>query len=351
MKILIATGGTGGHIFAGLAIAEEIEHLGASVIIVGSKFGMEKAIVPGSYKLRMISQKPLLGKRFMRKVEFPFFLALSLIESLHIIIREHPNGVIGTGGFGAFSPVFVSSLLGIPTIITEVDSIPGLTTRILSKFVKEAWLSFELAKKKLSGAKVKVAGFPVRKEITVTKKTLKDFGLTPGKPTILVFGGSRGASSINKVFNKTISLLPRDFQFIWQVGKDKLQSRQVGKNAWITEFIDDMGSAYGNSQLVVSRAGALTIGELTAVGLPSILIPYPYATQNHQLLNARFLERMGAAKIILDKDLNPNILANAIKSVVGNSELRSQMSQAAKRLGTTGVARRIAKRMIELSKR
>ncbi|MDI6839746.1 MAG: undecaprenyldiphospho-muramoylpentapeptide beta-N-acetylglucosaminyltransferase [bacterium] len=349
MKILIATGGTGGHIFAGLAIAEEIKHFMASVTIVGSKFGMESALVPMNYKLLLTSQKPFLGKGLTKKLTFPFFLIVSFIESLYIIVKEKPMGVIGTGGFGSFSPVFLSALLGIPTIIIEVDSVPGLATKILSRFVAEVWLSFEVAKNKLPGSKIKLTGIPVRRSIKMVIKSLNDFGLTPGKPTILIFGGSRGASSINEVFSKTIPLLPDDFQFIWQTGKlNELNKLKEFKRVWTSEFIDDMGSAYGNSQLVISRAGALTIGELTTVGIPSILIPYPYATQNHQLLNAQFLENNGAAKVILDKDLTPSILANEIKSIIYNPVLRTRMAQAAKDLCTPDVAEKIAKRILSL---
>jgi UDP-N-acetylglucosamine--N-acetylmuramyl-(pentapeptide) pyrophosphoryl-undecaprenol N-acetylglucosamine transferase len=143
MKVIIATGGTGGHIFPGLAIADELEKRNVQVTIVGSKFGMERKIINQRYPLKLTWQKPLLGRNAREKLMFPLFLKVSLLQSIYILMREHPNGVLGTGGFGSFSIVFAATLLGIPTIITEIDSSPGLTTRILSRFVFEVWLAFD----------------------------------------------------------------------------------------------------------------------------------------------------------------------------------------------------------------
>ncbi|MCK4307075.1 UDP-N-acetylglucosamine--N-acetylmuramyl-(pentapeptide) pyrophosphoryl-undecaprenol N-acetylglucosamine transferase, partial [candidate division WOR-3 bacterium] len=217
MKIIIATGGTGGHIFTGLAIAEELDNLGGKVLIVASKSALPDAIIQKQYPLELTCQRPLLGKNLKQKLAFPVFLGLSLFQSIYIIMREAPDGVIGTGGFGSFSLVFVAAFLHIPTIITEIDSVPGLTTKILSRFAHEIWLAFPSAKSKLPTKKTMLAGVPVRKKITKPTKTIKDFGLCENKPTIFVFGGSRGARHINEVLEKILDLkiLP-DFQFIWQ---------------------------------------------------------------------------------------------------------------------------------------
>ena len=352
MKIIIATGGTGGHIFTGLAIAEELDNLGGKVLIVASKSALPQGIIQKQYPLELTCQRPLLGKNLKQKLAFPVFLGLSLFQSIYIIMRTAPDGVIGTGGFGSFSLVFVAAFLHIPTIITEIDSIPGLTTKILSRFAHEIWLAFPSAKNKLPTKKTRLAGVPVRKKITRPTKIIKDFGLSDNKPTIFVFGGSRGAQHINEVLEKVLDLkiLP-DFQFIWQTGnwnsKLKTQNSKL-KEVYITKFIDDIENAYANADLVVSRAGALTIGEITAIGLPAILIPYPYAAEQHQLLNARALEKMGAASVILDKDLNSELLAKEIKRIIEDKKLQTNMKTAMKKFSNPETAKLIAKRMLEL---
>ncbi|MCK4352730.1 UDP-N-acetylglucosamine--N-acetylmuramyl-(pentapeptide) pyrophosphoryl-undecaprenol N-acetylglucosamine transferase [candidate division WOR-3 bacterium] len=432
MKVIIATGGTGGHIFTGLAIAEELKELGGEVLIVGSKFGLETSLVPNyGYRLKLTSQKPLLGKGVLRKLEFPFFLFISFIQSLIILIDEKPRVVVGTGGFGSFSFVAIAALFGIPTLITEIDSIPGLATRVLSRLrrVAEVHIAFKVAKKRLPGKKVTITGFPIRREIMKVTKSLKDFGLSTKNPTIFIFGGSQGAHSINEAFVKAYELLPSNFQFIWQTGthfsllpkesrsgllrngatssevpinrdserghfplrgprtltssvESRARSSREGRgeplrgegrgeplrgegrgegrgeplpNIYIQDFIQDMGSAYGNSCLVVSRAGALTIGEITTLGIPAILIPYPHATQNHQLLNAQILKREGAASIILDNPsadgLNPTILTNEIEKIIKDPVLQRKMSKAAKKLGTPKAAKIIALRALQVGSR
>lgn len=355
MKIIIATGGTGGHIFTGLAIAEELDNLGVKVLIVASKSGMTGAIVKDRYPLKLTWQRALLGKSPKQKLAFPVFLWLSLFQAIYIIMREAPDGVIGTGGFGSFSLVFVAAFLHIPTIITEIDSVPGLTTKILSRFAHEIWLAFPSAKSKLPAKKTMLAGVPVRKKITKPTKTIKDFGLCENKPTIFVFGGSRGARHINEVLEKVLDLkiLP-DFQFIWQTGDSQLRGEPLATrnsklpNVYITKFIDDIENAYANADLVVSRAGALTIGEITAIGLPAIFIPYPYATGQHQLLNARALEKTGAAKVILDKDLTSELLAKEIKRIIEDKKLLAKMKTAMKQFSNPATAKLIANRMLEL---
>lgn len=352
-KIIIGTGGTGGHIFAGIAIAKELEVRGVEVLFVGSRFGMERSIVQGKYPLRLTWQRALVGRKLKEKLEFPLFLIVSFFQSMYILLKERPSGVIGTGGFGSFSIIFISALFGLPTIITEVDSLPGLTTRILSRFVFEVCLAFESAQNRLPSRPTKVIGFPVREGITKRTKTIEEFGLKAGKPTILVLGGSRGAYKINQVVKEVVKLLP-EFQFIWQTGaqtpslSSPIDKQKVEANVWVSEFIEDMGSAYGNVDLAIARAGALTIGELAIVGVPSILIPYPYAAGEHQLKNAKILEKKGAARVVLEKDLTPQILANEIRKLIEDKELQIKMKTAIKKFSTPNTAKLIAKRMIKL---
>lgn len=315
IKIIVATGGTGGHICTALAIADELIEKDVNVLLVGSQIGLEKKIISGKYRFKSTSQRPLLGKKIKAKLMFPIFLIIALVQAIKILVEEKPDGVIGTGGFGSFNCVFIASLLGIPTIISEIDSIPGLTTKALANFVYEIWAAFPCAKDNLPSKKVHIGGFPVRREITLCTKNIKDFGLKENKFTVFIFGGSRGAQAINKVMPETIGLLGKEFQFIWQTGNINLTESKVDNesNVYMTDFINDMGSVYGNSDILISRAGALTIGEIIATGIPAILIPYPYATQQHQMKNAKLLEKRGLAKIIPESKLTPEKLVREIK--------------------------------------
>lgn len=321
MKVLIATGGTGGHIFTAFAIAEELSSKGVDILLVGSRSGLEKQLMVGTYRLKFTSQRPLLGKGLKAKLIFPFFMILGLIQSLKIISEERPDGVVGTGGFGSFGCVFIASLMGLPTLINELDSVPGLTTKVLSIFAYEISAAFPSVKKDLPGRKVRINGFPVRKEITRCNKSIVDYGLDAAKRTILIFGGSRGARGINKLIPGLAETLKGEVQFIWQTGDSKITNEYKGKaGMYVTDFISDMGSAYGNSDLVISRSGALTVGELMATGLPAILIPYPYATKQHQMVNARWLEKQGLTRVISERDITVELLAYEIREQLKASE-------------------------------
>lgn len=345
MKILIATGGTGGHIFTAFEIADEFISRKIEILLVGSKLGLEKKLMLGKYRFKFTSQHPFLGKKLKTKIMFPFFSLIALIQAVSILLKERPDGVIGTGGFGSFSCVFVAAILGIPTLITEIDSIPGLTTKVLANFVYAISTAFPSAKNNLPAKKVKISGFPVRKEITKCTKKITEYGLEENKYTVLVFGGSRGAQAINKIIPEVKKLLQNEFQFIWQTGDSRITAEHKNKNnIYVADFIDDMGSAYGNSHLVVSRAGALTIGEIMTTGIPAILIPFPYATKQHQMINAKWLEKQGLAKVIPEEKLTPEKLANEIK-------IQLQNGKKSRKQKYCDAAKLIADRMINIINR
>ncbi|MDD5530725.1 MAG: undecaprenyldiphospho-muramoylpentapeptide beta-N-acetylglucosaminyltransferase [bacterium] len=344
IKIIVATGGTGGHICTALAIADELIERNVNVLLVGSQIGLEKKIISDKYRFKSTSQRPLLGKKLKAKLMFPIFLVMALVQAIKILVEEKPDGVIGTGGFGSFNCVFMASLLGIPTIISEIDSIPGLTTKVLSNFAYEIWAAFPCAKDHLPSKKVHIGGFPVRKEITMCTKNIKDFGLKENKITVFVFGGSRGAQAINKVMPKTIELLGKEFQFIWQTGTANTEGKS--DNVYISNFINDMGSVYGNSDILISRSGALTIGEIMATGIPAILIPYPYATQQHQMKNAKLLEKRGFARIIPESKLTPEKLAQEIKTYILEKHKKTNVQKPEK---ASNAAKLIANRIIEIA--
>jgi UDP-N-acetylglucosamine--N-acetylmuramyl-(pentapeptide) pyrophosphoryl-undecaprenol N-acetylglucosamine transferase len=342
MKVIIATGGTGGHIFVGISLGDELRKNGWDVVFVGSRFGMERKLIPKSYRVVLTSQVPFLGKGIRAMPRFFALLFVSFIESMLILLREHPNRVVGTGGYGSFSLVFIAKILGIPTFITEVDTVPGLATRVLSRLVQEIYLGSPLSKKWVpKNKKVFVTGIPVRSSILERDRdeSLKKFGLKPN-PTVLVVGGSRGASSISSALCEALEYFPKHLQFILQTGEKDFKNiniwvkKNYSKRVKVFKFIDDMGSAYACADLVVSRAGALAISEIEANSKPAILVPYPYAARDHQLLNAKVLERSGAAKIILDNELDGKVLAEEVLRIVEDNELRKRMQEAAKNLSS-----------------
>jgi UDP-N-acetylglucosamine--N-acetylmuramyl-(pentapeptide) pyrophosphoryl-undecaprenol N-acetylglucosamine transferase len=348
MKIIVATGGTGGHICTALAVAEQLMEKNVDVLLVGSQIGLEKKIISEKYRFKSTSQRPLLGKKLKAKLMFPIFLIIALGQAVKILLEEKPDGVVGTGGFGSFNCVFIASLLGIPTIISEIDSIPGLTTKMLSNFVYEIWAAFPCAKENLPSKKVHIGGFPVRKEITICTKNIKYFGLKEDKITVFIFGGSRGAQAINKVMPETIKLLGKDFQFIWQTGNTNTDENKPD-NVYTASFINVMGSVYGNSDILVARSGALTIGEIMATKIPAILIPFPYATQQHQMKNAKLLEKQGLARIIPEPQLTPEKLAREIKKYIADKHNKINCEQKIEK--TSNAANLIADRIIEIARR
>jgi len=353
MKVIIATGGTGGHIFVGISLGDKFRKNGWDVLFVGSRFGMERKLIPKSYRILLTSQIPFLGKGIRAMPWFFTLLFVSFIESILILLRERPNRVVGTGGYGSFSLVFIATIVGIPTFITEVDTVPGLATKILSRFVQEIYLGSPISKRWLPKSRnVFVTGIPVRSSILEKDrdKAFKKFGFKPN-PTVLVIGGSRGASSINRAFCEALEYFPSHLQFILQTGEKDFENismllkRQYPNRVKVFKFIEDMGCAYACADLVVSRAGALAIAEIEATNKPSILVPYPYAARNHQLLNAKVLERSGAAKLILDNELNGKVLAKEVLRIIENDELRKRMREAAKNLSSLNASSFIVERI------
>jgi len=353
MKVTIATGGTGGHIFVGISLGDEFLKNGWDVLFVGSRFGMERELISNSYRTMLTSQIPFLGKGIRAMPRFFVLLFVSFIESMLILLRERPSKVVGTGGYGSFSLVFIAAILGIPTFITEVDTVPGLATKILSRFVQEIYVGSPISKEWLLTSKnVFVTGIPVRSSIFERNRdrAFKKFGLKLN-PTVLVIGGSRGASSINHAFCEALEYFPKHLQFILQTGRKDFENismivnRAYPNRVKVFKFIEDMGSAYTCADLVVSRAGALAIAEIGANGRPSILVPYPYAARNHQLLNAKVLERNGAAKIILDNELNGKVLTEEVLRIIQDDELRNRMKEATKNLSSRNASSFIVKRI------
>jgi UDP-N-acetylglucosamine--N-acetylmuramyl-(pentapeptide) pyrophosphoryl-undecaprenol N-acetylglucosamine transferase len=363
MRVTIAGGGTGGHIYPAVAVVEYLRSVNdcVEVTFVGTRRGLESGIVPAlGYKMHRIVSRPLPSKKDIRVAFTVFHAMVGLVQSFFILLVERPNVVVGTGGYASGPFVFAASLVGIPTLLIEPNVIPGRTTMLLARFVGRVALGFQESVRYFrKGTNLRVTGVPVRPGLLVPTREdgIKRFGLDPGRKTVFVFGGSRGAHSINQAFVDAASVLQGkpDLQFVIQTGEadyqwvvKALSGLDVSCRAY--PYIDDIGYAYRASDLVVSRAGASTLTELAAFTLPSILIPYPHATLSHQEENARLMVNRGAAVVIMDRDLNGDVLAEAIVSIIYDSARREMMSRSSGDMGKRDASREVATHLTELAK-
>ncbi len=291
-KILIATGGTGGHTFVAHAIAEKLRQYNIKTVFTTSELNPLTFNLCPSYH---IHTKGLVGTRFL---SYWGLFPISLFESIFIMLKEKPDAILGTGSYASIPPALASRLFFIPLFITEIDSVPGRATKFLSMFASSIYTSFKEAGNELPKKKLKRYGCPIRNLRVLDKaQAKKELGFDPSLPLVFVFGGSGGALGINNLIIEIIPLM-HNIQFAISTGKrdyEKICTRVKGKNAKIYSFIEDIGLLYSASDIVISRAGALAIAELVKFKKPAILIPYPYAAKKHQQKNARLMEKMGCA--------------------------------------------------------
>jgi UDP-N-acetylglucosamine--N-acetylmuramyl-(pentapeptide) pyrophosphoryl-undecaprenol N-acetylglucosamine transferase len=346
MRVVIAGGGTGGHLFPGLAVAEELRNRDASteVIFVGTEFGIEARVVPREgYPLKFLRAEGLVGVSTAKKIKAIAKMFFSVIDSYRIIKTVSPDMVIGAGGYASGAIVFLAFLMSIPTMILEQNSVPGLTNRILGKFVNTVCLTYQESIPFFPKEKTFLTGNPIRTYILKgsTEAGYRLFSLEPQLFTIFVFGGSSGARSINTALVEALNYLhdlKDKIQFLHQTGlkdyeKIREAYRMAGFKGTIAPFIYQMGEAYAVADVVVSRAGATTLAELTAIGKPAILVPYPFAAGNHQELNAKKLREIGAAKVILDHELKGEALADALREMYMNRAIRTDMQRNSRSVG------------------
>jgi UDP-N-acetylglucosamine--N-acetylmuramyl-(pentapeptide) pyrophosphoryl-undecaprenol N-acetylglucosamine transferase len=346
MRVIIAGGGTGGHLFPGLAVADEFRRRDASteVIFAGTEHGIESRVVPREgYTIKFLRAEGIVGVSFKKKVKATGKMFLAMLDSYRIIKTIRPDLVIGVGGYASGALVFLAFLMSVPTMILEQNSIPGLTNKLLGRFVGTICITYQESISFFPRVKTYLTGNPVRLQISrgSIESAYKLFALERGLFTILVFGGSSGAKSINLAVVEALNYLldlKDKIQFLHQTGPADYEHiresyRRIGFNGIIAPFIYQMGEAYVLSDMVISRAGATTLAELTALGKPAILIPYPYAAGNHQEFNARKLQEMGAAKVIIDRELKGETLAGSIRELYMSEKLREEMQRNSKSVG------------------
>lgn len=349
-RFLFAGGGTGGHLYPAIAVANEIKKIKpeSEILFVGTKTKIEGRVVPQlGYGFKSIWIKGFSRKLNLSNLLFPIKLIVSVLQSLFISFRFKPNVAIGTGGYVAGPAIWGASVMGAKVILMESNSYPGVTTRLLEKYADEVDITFEDSKKYLrQPEKIKVTGNPVRDELGKSEKSeaIKYFGLDEIKFTILVLGGSLGAQSINEAVAGCVEdLVKNNLQIIWQTGKSYYDNYKKFNFASvkILDFIDDMNKAYSACDLLVARAGATTIAELSVLGIPSILIPSPHVAENHQYYNAKSLADNGAAVLIPDSELTEN-LKNKIFEIVQDKKLLNSLGENAKKIAKPNAANEIA---------
>ncbi len=346
MKVIIAGGGTGGHLFPGIALAESLteKYPEAQIIFVGTPKGLEAKVIPKTgYQLNFISVRGFVGKSLNEKVKSLMSLLKSMFESKNIVDSFSPDIVFGVGGYASFPIVLTASLKKIPTIILEQNTVPGLANKLLSKFASAVAITYPETMEYFQREKTYLTGTPIRMRILEgdKQKAKKLFNIEEGRITILILGGSLGARKINKAMTEGLSyLLPlkNKIHIIHQTGESDYnwvanEYKNLTFRATVLPFIYDMVEAYSVADLVISRAGASTVAELTSIGKASILIPYPYAAYNHQEMNARRLLSRGACELILDRELNGEVLAKRINKILTNPEIMKEMEMASLAFG------------------
>jgi len=350
MRVVIAGGGTGGHLFPGIAMAHQFkdDDPSSQVLFIGTKKGIESRAVPKEgFPIAYIDISGIKGKSPVKVMVALIKLPLSVVQSIQHLIRFRPDIVIGVGGYSS-GPVCLSAfLLGIPVVIHEQNMFPGLTTSILGKMAKVILVSFSGTAKSFPGRDVRYVGNPIRRDIRLKEGV--NGREKNGSFTIFIFGGSQGAHTLNRGVVDGFPYLEEikdRLHFIHQTGeKDfvyiKSAYEKNGFSGEVSPFIDDMADAYSRADLVISRSGGSALAEIMAMGKPSILIPFPYATENHQYYNALEVANGGGAKIILDADVSGEFMAYTIKEFMADRKGLLEMGLASKRLGKPRAAEKI----------
>ncbi len=314
--LMIMAGGTGGHVYPAMAVADHLHAQGWKIVWLATEGGMENRLIAGKpYEVAMIRMRGIRGKGVVRKLAAPLQVLLACWQGWRAMHRQRPDVVLGMGGFAAFPGGLVAWLTRRPLVIHEQNSIAGLTNRVLSQFASRVLAAFPSA----FGKQAMLAGNPVRADITSIAEPPARFAGRTGALRVLVVGGSLGAQALNETVPQALALLPESVrpQVIHQSGERHLAEletcyRRAGVHAETRAFINDMADMYSWADLVICRAGALTIAELAAAGVASVLVPFPHAVDDHQTHNARYLAENGAAWLIQQKNLSPQGLASLI---------------------------------------
>lgn len=359
MRLLVSGGGTGGHIYPALSVIERLKKVDSdlTVLYVGTERGLENKIVPAAgIEFKTIKIQGFKRSLSMENIKTVSLFLKSIKDAKKIIKDFKPDVVLGTGGYVSGSVIYAAAKLHIPTVIHEQNSVVGITNKFLSHYVDEIAIAFEAAKSQFPSDKVTMTGNPRAQQVAerVSDFSWNKLNLNDDVPTMLVFGGSQGAPKINKSVIEAIPTFNnRDYQVVFATGQKRydnvmaqLKNVEIGNNIVIQPYIDNMPDLLPKVAVIVGRAGATSIAEVTALGIPSILIPSPYVTANHQFKNAQALVNNDAAEMILEDDLNGESLVAAADVLLKDDAKRKLMSDAAYKMGM----RDASDRLIEVMK-
>jgi UDP-N-acetylglucosamine--N-acetylmuramyl-(pentapeptide) pyrophosphoryl-undecaprenol N-acetylglucosamine transferase len=367
LRVVIAGGGTGGHLYPGIAVAREIlrRHPSARISFAGTARGIEARVVPREgFTLDLLRSSGFKGKAAIDRLRGVALVPISLVDAFRIVGARRPHLVIGVGGYSSGPVVLAAAARGVPTMLLEQNAVPGLTNRLLGPFVRAAAVTFE-ATQAFFGSKAFLSGNPVRPEFfaAIQRKEPGTNDDTSGTRvgaafTVLVFGGSQGAHAINMAMVEAAPKLaahPSRLRLTHQTGERDVEMvraayRDAGLQAEVEPFLFDMGRRIAHADLIVCRAGATTLAEITAAGKAAILVPLPTATDDHQRKNAEALQRSGAADVLLQAEMTGSVLAERILALAEDGARRAQLARAAAALAKPEAARIIVDRALELVK-
>jgi UDP-N-acetylglucosamine--N-acetylmuramyl-(pentapeptide) pyrophosphoryl-undecaprenol N-acetylglucosamine transferase len=350
--VVIAGGGTGGHLYPGLALAQVLAERGCAVTFVGSAGGIEARVVPAAgFPLRVLPAAQLRGGGVGRALSGIGTVVRGVRQGRALIGQLAPRLVVGVGGYASVAVVLAAWLGRVPTLILEQNVVPGAANRLLGKVAWRVCLGFAEAARFFPTGRAVHTGNPVRTGVMEAPARLADGGFR-----LLVFGGSAGARRLNQVVLEALAVLgpaARGWRIIHQTGTADLETVRVAYTglslaARVEAFIDDMGAAYADADLVLARAGAMSCAELAARGLPAVLVPYPYAADDHQRRNAEVLVTAGAAEMILERELSAELLATRLGALANDPGRRAMMAAAARALGRPAAAARVAEECMRL---
>jgi UDP-N-acetylglucosamine--N-acetylmuramyl-(pentapeptide) pyrophosphoryl-undecaprenol N-acetylglucosamine transferase len=361
-RFIISGGGTGGHIYPAIAIANELKALdpATEILFVGAEGKMEMEKVPrAGYRIVGLPVVGIKRELALSNLTFPFKLGRSLFKARDIVRDFRPDAAIGVGGYASGPVLLAASLRGIPTLIQEQNSYAGVTNKVLARWAKRICVAYPGMDAFFPADKIIMTGNPVRSDIQFADQQVDAgrtfFGLDPSRPTLLVIGGSQGARTLNESMEAGLSrFVEAGIQVIWQTGPAFIERARVAVSAAGSplikayDFIYDMDKAYAVADAVVSRAGALSVSELCLVGRPAILVPFPMAAEDHQTKNAMALVDRGAALLVNDRNARTELVTAAL-DLLGNGPQRQQLSSAIKAFAKPNAARDIAQEVIKLT--
>lgn len=356
MTVLIAAGGTGGHVYPALAVADWLRARGARVLWFGTSAGIEARLVPAAgFELHELKASGLRGNGMARWLKAPFMVLGAVLRALTMMRRERPNVVLGMGGYVSGPGGIAGRLLGLPLVVHEQNAIPGLTNRVLARIASHVLEAFPGSFEPTRAATH--VGNPVRDSIAQADEPVQRMAGRSQTLRLLVLGGSQGARALNEVLPATIAILSAEVrtEVRHQSGAVELEATRDAYaaqdiEAGVSAFIDDMAEAYCWADLVVCRSGAMTVTELSAAGVASVLVPFPFAVDDHQTANARALESVGAALLVPQSELTSGHLA-ALLTQLGKSRARLvEMAESARRLAMPDAAAAVGRCCLEVAR-